>query len=170
VNEREEGERLARVALDNGLKIKQLRNLFDVVMMESMDYAEDFIKYKMDKIKGYWKFGTEALKIIDKCGGKQEIFKRTLEHAIMLHGYLFAKPFMDLEPEILENLRRLCQRYGFTRAEFSVGGEEKRIVVFLSNFHGTWKQYSMEIRDSLMRAQPKLQAQNFRVFISQGGE
>lgn len=165
MKEKEEGERLARIALDSGIPMVQLRKLYDIAKSMSVDDLELFIKYQMPRIAGYWNFGSEALSILDKYKDNKSVFLRVLENTIMLYEYLDVKSFMDLKPTVSEIVRGMSQRYGFEGVDFSFENGEKRIIVVLSRFYGSPQEYASEIYRQIMRSLPEASKHRFKVRI-----
>lgn len=162
---KEEGEALAKLALERGRPAsKQIRRLYIMTKSRSTDDIEAFIKYQTPRVYG-WEFGEETLRILERYRNEPEKFRKVLRHALMSYGYLNLKSFMNLRPQIIDVIKRVCQRYGLRDVEFSAGEKGKRISVALSNFYGPPGPLNDEIYIQIMRAVPKASEHRFRIWI-----
>lgn len=149
-------------------KIKgQLRRLYSLTLSKASDYdyIEAFIRYQIARGLYGYRFGEKVLSILKEYKEEMGKFRRVLEYAIMLHGYLDLKDFMGLKPKIRDVVQQTYRRYGVGDVELSAGREEKRITVALSDFFGDPRQLGEEIRRQVYRNIPETRKYKFRIWI-----
>jgi hypothetical protein len=165
LKEKEKGEMLARMALDSGVPMTQLRKLYDATKSMSVEDLEVLVKYQMPKISGYWDFGNELLSVLSEYKEDKIAFQRVLEITIKLYDYLDVKGFIDLKPKVSEIVKKMTYKFGYEDIEFSFEEGEKKITVVLSRFYGSPQEYASQIHRQILHSVPEASRHRFRVWI-----
>jgi hypothetical protein len=162
---KEEGEALAKLALEEEVKKGQLRSLYTRAMSRPLADIEAYIKYQTTRVYGF-KFGEELLRILQRYAQTPENFREVLRYAIMLYEYLKNKPFVDLKPRIEKVIEKSCSRYGFKGVRISVDREgNPKVEVILPHFHGSKPDFANELRRQILREVPNISKYEFLVWI-----
>jgi hypothetical protein len=154
----QDGEGLARTAVESGMGSKQLQDLYRLAkrMAErQLPYVEAYIKRQMDRsingsVKGFMAFA-KAFELLKKYEGNPVSFVRVLMYAAMLYGYCEKEPVMKYRMVAEPVIRRIIEAKNMSLEDVSLKlyGRNLNINVKVQNLSTSPKVLSDEIVNNL---------------------
>lgn len=162
---KEEGEELAKAAVENDIGSTPLRRLYEIAKSRSLVFLEAYVQQQIPRIKGYPSFGPRVLDVLRRHGDNKREVIAVLKYANMLYDYHRLKPIIELQPKVEKVVKDKTRPYLFRGVEIGQKREFFEVKVYLGNFRGDPRSYSREIAEHIRRVIPEMSGISFRVWI-----
>lgn len=163
----DEGDTLARLAVENGLAAKQLRALYTLSVTSSPVYLKAVVRGQIgDRVRGFYgPFGNKILSLIEKYSDKRSL-NRILEYADLLYDYYKEMISMLVtDKEIMPIIQPILKEYGLQGVRISVGGEGLLIYIKLKTYPRDRGILVSKLNAEIRKKIPRLKKSRFRVWI-----
>lgn len=164
---KEEGEQLARIAVESGMGSKQLQTIYHLAKTKPMAYVQAFVQRQIGRgVRGLRAF-MEILDLSKKYEEQKAIFEKVVMYAIMLYDYVEAEPSIKLSAASEGVVRSIVNRYGaaFEGLQIKLLGNTAEITVKAGRFYGNPKALAMEIERALNERVPEFRNIRLKIWI-----
>ena len=163
---KERGEKLATIAVENGVGSKQLTTLYKLAKTKPVPFIEVFVKRQIGRnVEGFDSFGPPMLDLLSEHGGDKGALQKILMYANMLYPYAEKEATMDMREEIDPVVKRIAEEFGYRDVEVSERRGQTEFRVKVARFHGDPAALAWEIEREIREKVPKLSRLRFRVWI-----
>lgn len=163
----EEGDALARLAVENDLASKQLRALYTLSVSSPSPYLKAVVRGQIGRrIRGFYgPFGDRILSLIEKYPDKRS-FSRILEYADMLYDYYKEMARMPVtNEEIMPVIQPILKEYGLQGVRIVPEREGTMIHIKLKTYPRDRATLVSKINREIREKVPRLRMSRFRVWI-----
>ncbi|MGB9960012.1 MAG: hypothetical protein ACPLKQ_05780 [Candidatus Bathyarchaeales archaeon] len=164
---KEDGEQLARIAVESGMGLKQLQTIYRLVKTKPMAYVQAYIQRQIGRgVRGFSAF-MKLLELSKKYEEDRAVFEKVLMYAIMLYDYIEAEPTMKLSAVSEGIVRNIVNRQGvaFEGLQIKLFGNSAEVRVKTGRFHGNPKALAMEIERALTEKVPEFRNMRCKIWI-----
>jgi len=164
---KKEGEELAKLAVESGMGIKQLRTIYKLVRTKPIAFVQAFIQNQIGRgVLGLAAF-IKTLELSQKYENDKGAFEKILMCAVMLYAYFKVAPTMNFRMACEGVVKDVVNRQGFVFEDLEIRSAGKRIdmQVKTKHFHGNPKALAMEIEKALKSKVPELGDVFLRIWI-----
>jgi hypothetical protein len=151
-----EGDELARICVESGMGVDQLRKIYQLVRVrplldvKSLEYVQVYVQRQMTRVRGRAGF-KKVLELIDKYGSVRKELEKILMFALMLYGFHREKPVLDLLEVAEPVIREVIERHGaeYRETKIKLRGNLAVVAVKTWSFRSNRGVAANEIRHAL---------------------
>lgn len=148
---KQEGETLAKVAVDSGMGANQLQTVYKLVKTKPLAFVQAFVKRQIGReVKGCagW---MKLLKLVERYEEKKGTLERVLMYSVMLYEYCEKEPIMALQSVGDPLIRSIVENHGLEYHGVTMELQENtlRIIPKVRRLHGDLKKLVANIEQAL---------------------
>jgi hypothetical protein len=163
---KDQGEGLAKLAVENGVAQRALTTLYKISKTRSMPFVEAFIKRQIGRrVRGYYAFGNKLLDLLGEYKYDKMIFQKILMYACMLYDYYEMQPTIALRDQVEPLIKKATEMFGYEDLEIRQKGGYTEIIVMLSDFRGNPRDLALKIEQEIRGKISEASKLNFKVWI-----
>ncbi|MEM1539687.1 MAG: hypothetical protein QXW82_07835 [Candidatus Bathyarchaeia archaeon] len=164
---KEEGEQLARIAVESGMSSNQLQTIYRLVKTKPIAYVQAYIQRQIGRGVGGLSAFMKVLELSKKYEEDRAVFEKVLMYALMLYDYVKAEPTMKLSVASEGIVRNIVNWHGaaFEGLQIKLFGNSAEVRVKTGKFRGNPKVLAMEIEKALNEKIPEFRNMRLKVWI-----